>query len=620
MRMPRTGLARAWWASLATVMLMAAGPAAARRQQQTPPVPPPAQPPPGQQPPAEQQPPTFRTGTNLVRVDVSVIDGRGEPVTSLTADDFEVRDDGLPQTITSFKLVAASGQPADEQSLEIRNPQHAAAEAAKDEVRVFLVFWDEYHISPYITATRARDGLTHALLSAFGPTDLVALMDPLTTLDALRFTRDRRQLANQAHTLQGRRGIYVPPRSAVEEEHLMNAGRIEQIRCQVTQSAVKAAAAHLGTLREGPNTLIIVSEGFGPCGERTEMGEQLRDLTRTASSSHTSIFVADPRGLDVMMRRSMFVQSLAEDTGGEALQTNDLGMIFTRAVKQASAFYLLGYSKDTPLDGKFHPIKVRVKRKGLEVRARAGYWAPLAADVERARTRSAEAEVTPEVGEALARLLPSDSPRAVDFWIGTAPAGEDRARVTAAWAPRVVSANADLAPASASMTVRSGGRVVFEGPIAQDGTSFEVQGGPLDVKLTASNAAGDIIDRDARVVTAPSGTESALTITTPAVFRARTPRQAREGQATLYAGREFDRTERITIKFKTPGASAEVGARLLNKAGTVLTTLRVQPDGEAAYVVDLPLTSIARGDFIVSIEARRGDERAEALMAFRVAR
>ena len=70
---------------------------------------------PGQQP---DPPPQFRTGTNVIRVDVTVIDGRGNPVTSLTADDFEVRDDlGQLQSITSFKLIEATGQATDEQSL-----------------------------------------------------------------------------------------------------------------------------------------------------------------------------------------------------------------------------------------------------------------------------------------------------------------------------------------------------------------------------------------------------------------------------------------------------------------------------------------------------------------------
>ena len=41
-----------------------------------------------------QRPPTFRTGTNVIRVDATVTDRNGTPLTTLTADDFEIQEDG----------------------------------------------------------------------------------------------------------------------------------------------------------------------------------------------------------------------------------------------------------------------------------------------------------------------------------------------------------------------------------------------------------------------------------------------------------------------------------------------------------------------------------------------
>src|SRR5258708_12997465 len=61
-----------------------------------------------QQPPASdpaQQPPVFRTGINFVRVDVIISDKAGNPVSDLTAADFEVVEDNKPQKIETFKLV-----------------------------------------------------------------------------------------------------------------------------------------------------------------------------------------------------------------------------------------------------------------------------------------------------------------------------------------------------------------------------------------------------------------------------------------------------------------------------------------------------------------------------------
>src|SRR5688572_11207073 len=79
--------------------------------QQPPAAQPPAQQPPAQQPPAQQpertgqQPPVFRGGTNQVRVDVTVLDRKGLPITDLTKEDFEIREDGIEQSIDTLKLI-----------------------------------------------------------------------------------------------------------------------------------------------------------------------------------------------------------------------------------------------------------------------------------------------------------------------------------------------------------------------------------------------------------------------------------------------------------------------------------------------------------------------------------
>jgi hypothetical protein len=321
---------------------------------------------------------------------------------------------------------------------------------------------------------------------------------------------------------------------------------------------------------------------------------------------------------------SPFLWSLAEDTGGQALQTNDLSLIVRNAVKQASAFYLIGYSKDMPLDGKFHPIKVRVKRRGLEVRSRAGYWAPLATDVARAKEAAAKAEATPEITEALSRLVPPEAPRPLALWVGTSPGSDGRGRVTVAWTPRTVSGKDVPVPADVSVTAKADGAVVFQGPVVSSGTSFDAPPGSIDLVTAIKDAAGEIVDRDIRTIAVPDPSSGALSISTPVLFRARNPRQAREGRGPIHAGRDLEKTDRVVLTFGTSGqaaADARVSARLLSRSGAPLTTLTVQPDAATGgYAVDVPLGSIARGEFIVSIEASRGDDRAEALVAFRVVR
>ncbi len=569
------------------------------------------------------RPPTFRAGTDLVRVDVTVIDRRGNPVTSLTAEDFEVRDNGQPQEVTSFKLVEATGAaPDDDVSLEIRHPGHAAAEAARDDVRVFLIFWDEYHISPFVSALRAREDLTRIVLNAFGPTDLVAIMDPLLTIEAIRFTRDRRDLAEQVRKLVGRRGVYYPPRSGIEDAHIMNMRAIERIRSEVTVSAIKAGAVHLATLREGRKSLVVVSEGLGPAPP-----DRVTDLINAANDSNTAIYVIDPRGLRVEGRPSMLLESLASGTGGELLGNNDNPTAFNRVVKQASAFYLLGYAMSgTPMDGRFHEIKVRVKKPGLEVRSRNGYWAPRAADVARAKSVTDTARLPAALEQALAKLSPLTAPNAVEIWTGTTPLADGRARITVAWTPRETAGTTLAAPAEVSVTASSASGQIFEGPVDQAGTAFEAPPGSLRLNFTVRGPDREVIDRSTRVVVVPESTSPALGLTTPVVYRVRTAADMRavtSAQYPVHAGRDFDRKDRLVVRFATyrPLESGRVSARLMSRAGVKMVDLPVAADPErSGYQIDLPLFSVARGEYFLSIEATRDGERAETLFAFRVVR
>ena len=71
------------------------------------------------------------------------------------------------------------------------------------------------------------------------------------------------------------------------------------------------------------------------------------------------------------------LRTLSENTDGRAIvNRNDLVAGMKQITRDASAYYLIGYnSSQAPSDGKFHEIKVRVKRPGVQVRARKGYWA-----------------------------------------------------------------------------------------------------------------------------------------------------------------------------------------------------------------------------------------------------
>jgi VWFA-related protein len=593
----------------------------------------------GQEPQAPQAPPAiFRTGTNIIRVDATVVDRDGNPVPSLTADDFEIREDGVPPAISSFKFVLADGRPTDDLSLPIRSQAHAASEAERDDVRTFLILWDEYHIDEFASAYRGREALEKTVLTAFGETDLVALMDQLTPTSAIEFTHDRRGMADDVRKLKGRRGLYLP-RSALEEEQLRAAGSysggIEGLRSMVTVDAIKAAATYLRTFGEGRKTLIVVAESFTPLaqgrdlaarstpGVRRDSDDPALDLVRTANDSNVAIHIVDPRGLQVGSRPNFFQQTITEDTGGELYRTNDLKIPFAKAIKAASAVYLLGYTKDAPGDGRFHQIKVNLKRRGLEVRARSGYWAPSTEEVERARATAEAAVLPPAVANAFASLTPTSSPRQVDIFAGTRPLADGRMQVTLAWAPRP--SGPRNTPARVTVTAKAPG-VVFDGNVSSGGTTFEAESATLQLAFTVLSETGDVLDRETRTIDGATMSGGALTLATPVVYRTGTAAQVRAMQQTdpavpIHAGREFVRTDRIFVRVSLAGAAsttAAVTARLLDRRGAALVSLPASRLGsEDIWQVELPLGSLGIGDYAIALDAESGEQRAGAMVAFR---
>ena len=101
----------------------------------------------------------FRAGINFVRVDVIVSDKSGANVADLKQSDFEVTEDGKPQTIESFKFIKLDGgaMPGpDGPPAPIRTDEDEEAEAARDDVRLFAIFLDDYHVRRVNQHGRAR--------------------------------------------------------------------------------------------------------------------------------------------------------------------------------------------------------------------------------------------------------------------------------------------------------------------------------------------------------------------------------------------------------------------------------------------------------------------------------
>ena len=132
------------------------------------------------------------------------------------------------------------------------------------------------------------------------PTDLVVLMDPLTTLDSLRYTRDKQQLLERVQKFEGRRGELFPVRSAVEEAQ-MTQRNVWELRAGVSLSALEAIITHFGGIREGRKSVLFVSQGppVGMPGSVNYPGSRQRSRPPTAATSRCTCSI---RGRSARLR------------------------------------------------------------------------------------------------------------------------------------------------------------------------------------------------------------------------------------------------------------------------------------------------------------------------------
>ena len=378
----------------------------------------PAQQQPAPQPQAPQPPPVFRGGTNLVQVDAIVSDPNGRPMVELTAADFDVLDDGKLMTIDRVRFLGAAEYSGDTTLAPIRTHDDEEREASRDDVRVYAIVLDDYHV-PRMGELRVIEPLV-AFVRALPPTDLVAVFYPLDSVTDVAFSREREPVIKAIRAFYGRLGDYTP-KHPVEEEHLKHPREIERIRRQIVTSALEGLAIHLGGIKQGRKSVIFVSEAF------TEPDSEMRDLYEAANRANVAIYPLDPRGLttDRSVDRAPtsgeimamvtppreFMKTLALETGGRPMFGNDVTSALGQVIRDSRAYYLIAYESPHPDDGKFHKVTVRVKRPRATVFARNGYWAFKRGENTPTAT-PALAAVPPEVQNAFDKLADSLRPDA----------------------------------------------------------------------------------------------------------------------------------------------------------------------------------------------------------------
>ena len=582
------------------------------------------------------------------RVDAIVADADGRLVADLAPADVEVFDASGVRPIESVRLIRADGSARPgETILPVLSAADEQAEAARDGTRLFAFFLDEYHVTPGVAAIRAREAVGRFVDEHLGPRDLVLVVKPLDSLIALRLTRDREAARRAIATFEGRKGE-LEPRSAFEKNYIgASPARVVAVREQIVTSALNALAAHLAGLGPSRKTLIVVSEGFSQAPRRRgdESLPTLEGVIRSANRAGASIYPIDPRGLVPAPANGETARgtagqdallALANDTGGRAvLGSADLADDLSRIARDASSYYLITFQTERDADGRFHALDVRVRRPGVQLRARKGYWATLADSAWRSRlSTSAQAARPPE--------LPRRTSPLIRPWFGLSRGAAGKTRVSFVWEPaaRVPGDRSrTLAPVRIMLKAsKPDGTLIFEGAVRPTGSStpagpdgeppqavFEAAPGRLRVQMSIEDAASRVVDTDVRdVVVGPLS--GPLVLGTAEVLRASSARAYRaleaDANAAPVAARVFSRTERLLIRVPVYAADQSVSlqASLASRPGASMRALPVTPSSSRPdlYQIDLPLAGLATGDYVVEITAKGPAGNAKDVLAFRV--
>ena len=275
-----------------------------------------------------QQVPVFRGGVDLVNIGATVIDRKGNLVADLSADDFEIVEDGRPQTIRFFSSGAATDQVRTHLGLLLD-----VSESMGDDIA--------------FTKTAAIKFL-NSLLEAVD----ITMIDFDTEVRTTRYSQE--DFAR-----------------LIERIRLQKAGGFTALYEAIGVYLTGASG------QDGRKVMLLYTDGGDT---RSSMGWP--DLYDLLKASDATIYVIGELEHQPSLSRNdqqMRLRQIAEATGGQAffpVSVKQLDEMYGKVLAEVRAQYTIGYqSTNDAADGRWRKVEIKVKRKDLRVRARQGYYA-----------------------------------------------------------------------------------------------------------------------------------------------------------------------------------------------------------------------------------------------------
>jgi Ca-activated chloride channel homolog len=279
---------------------------------------------------AAQRSTTFRSGIDLVNIGVTVTDKKGNLVSDLTAEDFEVIEDGKKQTVTYF----------------------VAGDRVGPELHLGLLLDVSESMGEDIAFTR-----TAAIKFLKTLTDAV----DITVVD---------------FDSQVRVGRYE------QSEFARLVERIRQQKTDGNTALYDAIGVYLdGAAGQNGRKIMLLYTDGGDTHSALRFGELL-DLLKASDATVYVIGQLEHQSQTSKMAQRSVLQQIGEATGGQAFfpqSVKSLDVVYDKVIAEIRAQYTLGYlSTNDKLDGTWRKVDIKVGRKGAgdyRVRSRKGYYA-----------------------------------------------------------------------------------------------------------------------------------------------------------------------------------------------------------------------------------------------------
>jgi VWFA-related protein len=396
---------------------------------QKPPAPAPAPKPPAA---AEALPPFSESvDVSVTSVDVFVTDSKGQRVAGLTKDDFEVKQDGIPQTITNFYAVAGGKVLLEDGTSIALDPKDkdAVVEVPRVVTAHYVFYVDNQNIQPQ-NRNRMFKSLKEFIRTSIGPNAEGMVVSYNRSVKVRKaFTNDPNELLGAIEDIEldtgGGTNYQSERRDAIQKigdaksstEAQSFAKTFAQSQRNDLEFTVDAITATINSLAglQGRKNFIYMSEGL-PATAGLELYEAIREkfqdpsasmqefdfdmnsryvkIVSAANANGVTLYTLDASGLttsDLMsaenkttdvhvneffVRQNMQgpIRMMAEETGGIAsINSNDWKGSLDQIAADFSNFYSLGYRSAKGASDRPHKIEVTVKKKGLRVRTRTSF-------------------------------------------------------------------------------------------------------------------------------------------------------------------------------------------------------------------------------------------------------